>query len=72
MSVPSNLVNVLYKTPVAKFVTGVSGQRYQAKPNQIMIDVRPEDAQAWVDAGNAVYPDDTMKIQLTGYRSTSV
>lgn len=72
MSVPHDRVNVLYKTPVAKFVTGVSGQRYHAKPNQIMIDVVAGDAAQWVADNLALYPDETMKAQLTGYRAVSV
>ena len=56
MRLPDDASSVIYLTPIPRLMTGVSGQRYNVKPNTISVDVKARDANAWIASGRAKKP----------------
>ena len=69
MRLPADATPVIYLTPIPRLVNGVSGQRYYVMPNMILVDVKPQDANAWVSARQARKPSANELLQLDGHEA---
>ena len=69
MRIDPTMTELVYKTPVNKFVNGVGGRRYLVRPNAIMVDILPIDAEAWLAEGMARVPTADERQAMQGFFS---
>lgn len=53
VTLPEKSEALVFTSPITKTVNGVSGQRYQAMPLRMAVDVIPEDKAAFLASGDA-------------------
>jgi hypothetical protein len=66
---PADATPVIYLTPIPRLVIGVSGQRYYVMPNMILVDVKTQDANAWLGARQARKPSAHELTMLDGHEA---